>query len=134
MEGWESEREAALAVLREDARQGRDSRFGGSVLMDALLDDRDLDAAWREASGGADDRQRQQLADLSRTTRPADALAVYLRMVEQLKEPTGDRVYERMALLLRGARDCHRALDTLGVPPRHRATRCVLALRDRPPG
>ncbi|MER5960552.1 hypothetical protein [Streptomyces longhuiensis] len=35
-------------------------------------------------------------------------------MVEQVKEPTGDRVYERMALLLRGARDCHRALDTVG--------------------
>ncbi|MFD4714225.1 SWIM zinc finger domain-containing protein [Streptomyces sp. NPDC058430] len=112
--GWESEREAALAVLREDARQGRSGQFGGSVLMDALLDDGDLDAAWREASSGADDRQWQQLADLSRMTRPADALAVYLRMVEQLKEPTGDRVYERMALLLQGARDCHRALDTVG--------------------
>ncbi|MFB8000299.1 SWIM zinc finger domain-containing protein [Streptomyces sp. NPDC056002] len=111
--GWESEREAALALLREDARQGR-GRGGGLVLLDALLDDEDLDAAWREASSGADDRQWQQLADLSRTTRPADALAVYLRLVEQVKEPTGDRAYERMALLLQRARDCHRALDTLG--------------------
>ncbi|WP_432182807.1 hypothetical protein [Streptomyces sp. NBC_00063] len=113
--GWETEREAALALLREDPRQERGGRrFGGSVLMDALLDDEDLDAAWREAPGGADDRQWQQLADLSRTTRPADALAVYLRMVEQVKEPTGDRAYERMALLLQGARDCHQALDTMG--------------------
>ncbi|MEU2262063.1 hypothetical protein ABZ557_17710 [Streptomyces sp. NPDC019645] len=54
-----------------------------------------------------------RLADLSREARPADALAVYLRLVEQLKGPTGDRVYERMARLLLGARDCHRALGTL---------------------
>ncbi|MCX4516001.1 hypothetical protein OHA27_38535 [Streptomyces sp. NBC_01619] len=110
---WGSEREAALTILREDARQGRSGRYGGSVLMDALLDDQDVDAAWREASGGAGDRQWQQLADLSREARPADALTVYLRLVEQLKEPTGDRVYEHMARLLLGARDCHRALDTL---------------------
>ncbi|MEV1069773.1 SWIM zinc finger family protein [Streptomyces sp. NPDC050263] len=111
-DGWETEREAALAVLREDARTGRGGGYGGPGLVDALLDDGDLDAAWREAAGGADDRQWQQLADLSRETRPADALAVYLRLVEPLKEPTGDRVYERMARLLLGARACHRVLGT----------------------
>ncbi|MFD4589064.1 hypothetical protein [Streptomyces sp. NPDC058434] len=110
---WESEREAALAVLREDARQGSGGGYRGPVLLDALLDDDDLDAAWREAAGGADDRQWQQLADLSREVRPAEALAVYLRLIDQVKEPTGDRAYERMATLLQGARDCHRALDTL---------------------
>ncbi|MFD7779030.1 SWIM zinc finger domain-containing protein [Streptomyces sp. NPDC059753] len=124
VDGWESEREAALALLREDACQGSGDRVGGSVLMDALLDDEDLDAAWREATSGANDRQWQQLADLSRTTRPADALAVYLRLVEQAKEPTGDRAYERMALLLHRARDCHRALDTMGEFPTY-----VCALR-----
>ncbi|MFJ2478209.1 SWIM zinc finger domain-containing protein [Streptomyces sp. NPDC087659] len=107
---WESEREAALAILREDARKGS---YGGPVLMDALLDDDDVDAAWLEAAGGADDRQWQRLADLSREARPADALAVYLRLVEQLKGSTGDRVYEHMARLLLGARDCHRVLGTL---------------------
>jgi hypothetical protein len=29
-----------------------------------------------------------------------------------LKEPTGDRVYEHLARLLLGARDCHRVLGT----------------------
>ncbi|MDW4910657.1 hypothetical protein RB628_36380 [Streptomyces sp. ADMS] len=109
---WETEREAALAVLRDDARRERGGWYAGPVLIDALLDDGDLDAAWREAADRADDRQWQQLADLSCEARPADALAVYLRLVEPLKEPTGDRVYERLARLLSGARGCHRALGT----------------------
>ncbi|MFG2638822.1 hypothetical protein ACGFX8_34620 [Streptomyces sp. NPDC048362] len=105
---WEVERAAALATLEEDARR----EHGGSVLIDALLDDGDLDAAWREASCRADDRQRERLADLSRETRPAEALGVYLRLVERSKEPTGDRAYEHLARLLLGARDCHRVLGT----------------------
>ncbi|MCT9005728.1 SWIM zinc finger family protein [Streptomyces rhizosphaerihabitans] len=109
---WETERAAALAALREDAPQERSGWHRGPVLIDALLDDGDLDTAWREASGRADDRQWQQLADLSRETRPADALGVYLRLVELLKEPTGERVYERLARLLLDVRSCHRALGT----------------------
>ncbi|GDY79924.1 hypothetical protein SAV31267_094090 [Streptomyces avermitilis] len=86
---WETERAAALAALREGTRQERGGWHRGPVLIDALLDDGDLDTAWREAADRADDRQWQQLADLSRETRPADALAVYLRLVELLKGPTG---------------------------------------------
>jgi uncharacterized Zn finger protein len=71
-----------------------------------------VDTAWREAAGLADDRQWEHLADLSRETRPAKALGVYLRLVERLKEPTGDRAYEHLARLLLGVRDCHRALGT----------------------
>ncbi|MFF1628298.1 SWIM zinc finger domain-containing protein [Streptomyces sp. NPDC058272] len=109
---WETERGAALAALREDARREHGGWYRGSVLIDALLDDGDLDAAWREAVGRADDRQWRHLADLSRETRPADALTVYLRLIEPLKEPTGDHVYERMAQLLLDARTCHRVLGT----------------------
>ncbi|MCM2579418.1 SWIM zinc finger family protein [Streptomyces meridianus] len=109
---WEAERAAALATLEEGARRERGGRYGGPVLIDALLDDGDLDAAWREAPGRADDRQWAQLADLSRETRPAEALGVYLRLVERSKEPTGDRAYEHLARLLQGVRDCHRALRT----------------------
>ncbi|WP_329050289.1 SWIM zinc finger family protein [Streptomyces violaceus] len=109
---WEAERVAALPALREDARRERGGWYGGPVLIDALLDDGDVDAAWREAVGLADDRQWEQLADLSRETHPAEALAVYMRLVERLKEPTGDRAYEHLARLLLGARDCHRALGT----------------------
>ncbi|MET9833430.1 DUF6880 family protein [Streptomyces sp. NPDC006385] len=109
---WEADRRAALAILREDARRERGGWYGGHVLIDVLLDDGDLDAAWREAADRADDRQWEQLADLSREARPAEALGVYLRLVERSKEPTGDRAYERLARLLLGARDCHRALGT----------------------
>lgn len=107
---WKDECEAARAVLRQDARAGH--RDGGSALLDALLDDGDLDAAWREAAAGADDRQWRRLADLSRATRPADALAVYLRLADALRRPTGDRAYERLAGLLLDVRACHRALGT----------------------
>ncbi|MEU5080171.1 MULTISPECIES: SWIM zinc finger family protein [Streptomyces] len=108
---WAAERAAALAALDEDARRDH-GRYGGPVLIDALLDDGDLDAAWREAAGRADDRQWERLAGLSRETRPAEALGVYLRLVERSKEPTGERAYEHLARLLTGARDCHRALGT----------------------
>ncbi|GGZ01617.1 hypothetical protein [Streptomyces poonensis] len=54
----------------------------------------------------------EQLADLSRETRPAGALALYLRLVEPLKELTGGRVHERMAQLLLDARTCRRAQRT----------------------
>ncbi|MCX2922852.1 SWIM zinc finger family protein [Streptomyces sp. NEAU-W12] len=113
-DSWEAERGAALDLLEEDARRERGGRYGGPVLIDALLDDGDLDAAWREAAGRADDRQWAHLADLSRETRPAEALGVYLRLIERSKEPTGDRAYEHLARLLQAARDCHRALGTEG--------------------
>ncbi|WP_459248509.1 SWIM zinc finger family protein [Streptomyces youssoufiensis] len=109
---WEAERAAALVILAEEARRERGGRYGGPVLIDALLDDGDLDAAWREAVDHADDRQWAQLADLSGETRPADALGVYLRLIEQSKGPTGDRAYEHLARLLQAARNCHRALGT----------------------
>ncbi len=109
---WEAERAAALATLEKDARRERGGRYGGPVLIDALLDDGDLDAAWQEAAGRADDRQWGRLADLSRETHPTWALGVYLRLVERSKEPTGDRAYEHLAGLLLAVRDCHRALGT----------------------
>ncbi|MFE9449520.1 SWIM zinc finger domain-containing protein [Streptomyces sp. NPDC006739] len=112
VECWEGERASALATLAEDARRERGGWYGGPVLIDALLDDGDLDAAWRDAAGRADDRQWERLADLSCETRPGEALDVYRRLVEGAKEPTGDRAYERLARLLLGARDCHRALGT----------------------
>ncbi|MEU6771401.1 hypothetical protein [Streptomyces sp. NPDC046759] len=69
-------------------------------------------SGWCDSAGRADDRQWEQLAGLSRQTRPAEALGVYLRLVDRAKEPTGDRAYEHLARLLLGARECHRALGT----------------------
>src|SRR6266571_2880832 len=100
---WPAEREEALALLRQDAR-GPIPRmpwaWQGAVLVDALTDDGDLDAAWTAAKDLATEQQWLRLADISITSRPADALAVYLRAIEPMKTMTGDSTYRRMASLL----------------------------------
>ncbi|WP_081240380.1 SWIM zinc finger family protein [Streptomyces viridosporus] len=108
---WPTERENALALLRADA--GRSGRRGGSVLVDVLLDDQDVDAAWQAAAEtGAHDDRWLTLADRSRTARPADALTVYRRLAEPLTGQTGNAVYERLVGLLLSMRDCHHRLGT----------------------
>ncbi|HEY3867622.1 MAG TPA: SWIM zinc finger family protein [Actinocrinis sp.] len=116
---WTAERESALALLRDDARR---LRFrvpwawgGGPVLVDALLDDGDLDAAWivAETTAATTGDQWVRLADASAGARPADALAAYLRVVESLKQSTGNDTYQRIATLLLAARACHESLGTV---------------------
>ncbi|MGJ5832841.1 SWIM zinc finger family protein [Streptomyces ossamyceticus] len=112
-ECWPTEREAALALLRADAVRRREGWYGGPVLVDVLLDDKDTDAAWQAATDtGADDRQWLSLADQSRADRPADARGVYLRLTEPLLKQTGNDVYEQLVGLLLSIRDCHRSLGT----------------------
>ncbi|MFF6809071.1 SWIM zinc finger domain-containing protein [Streptomyces sp. NPDC012403] len=112
-DSWPAEREGALALLRADAERPRRSWYDGPVLVDALLDDKDVDAAWQAAAQtGAHDRQWLTLADQARATRPADALGVYLRLAEPLTKETGNRVYEQLVGLLLSIRDCHRHLGT----------------------
>ncbi|MGI5227795.1 SWIM zinc finger family protein [Actinoallomurus sp. CA-142502] len=98
---WDGERTAALDVLGD-----------GPLLVDALIDDGDTDAAWRAAEEGAGDRQWLALADLTRDDRPADALTVYRRAIESRSRLTGDGNYREIARLLRSARDCHERLGT----------------------
>jgi uncharacterized Zn finger protein len=109
---WDAERGPALERLREDARRQRGWDWSGPVLVDALTDDGDLDAALTAARDAATDDQRIRLADALAETRPADALALYLRAIEPMKTMTGDPVYRRMASLLLSARACHQALGT----------------------
>ncbi|MGW3265508.1 SWIM zinc finger family protein [Streptomyces sp. NPDC001056] len=47
---WPAERAGALALLRADAERRQQGWYGGSVLVDALLDDKDVDAAWQAAT------------------------------------------------------------------------------------
>ncbi|MFJ6981814.1 MULTISPECIES: SWIM zinc finger domain-containing protein [unclassified Streptomyces] len=108
---WTAEREKALALLRDGAE--RTDTFGHRVLVDALLDDKDIDAAWQAAhEHGAHDDQWLTLADQSRPNRPADTLAVYLRLSARLARETGNRAYEQLVSLLLNIRDCHRHLGT----------------------
>ncbi|MFF8995166.1 SWIM zinc finger domain-containing protein [Streptomyces sp. NPDC014983] len=110
---WPAERAGALALLRADAERRQQGWYGGSVLVDALLDDKDVDAAWQAATQtGAHDRQWLALADQARADRPADALGVYLRLAEPLTKQTGNAVYEQLVALQLSMRDCHRRLGT----------------------
>jgi hypothetical protein len=91
---WEpAERADAVRRLRADAAATKVSQWVGPVLVDALVDDGELDAAWTAAADGANQAQRLRLADASAGYRPADALAVYLKAVEALTDQTGNDVY-----------------------------------------
>ncbi|MER7461591.1 hypothetical protein [Streptomyces sp. NPDC097981] len=113
---WEgAERTGALEVLKAVSNPKKGRWYDGSPLVDALIDDNDLQAAWQAATDGyADQRQWLALADRIRDRQPADAVAVYLRWIEPLRKQTGDHTYERLAELLLSARACHRALGTEG--------------------
>ncbi|HEX3517038.1 MAG TPA: hypothetical protein VHT26_23860 [Trebonia sp.] len=109
---WPVERPKALAELAKDAKIRPAWSWNSAVLIDALLDDGDLDAAWIAADSGATQDQRIRLADVSIAARPADALTVYLKAITPLTAQTGDKVYDQMARLLLSARACHEALGT----------------------
>ncbi|MER6466702.1 DUF6880 family protein [Streptomyces sp. NPDC001228] len=117
---WEEERDAALELLRGNGHHGG---FGRSsrLLVDVLLDEGEVDAAWEAAAGHADDRQLRTLADRMRDQRPADALAVYLRLLEPLKQSTKDEAYQEITRLLRSIRACHHRLGTPDEFSRHMA-------------
>ncbi|MDX3864808.1 SWIM zinc finger family protein [Streptomyces europaeiscabiei] len=126
---WPAEREGALAVLRADAERQQQGRYGGSVLVDALLDDKDGAAAWQAAvETGAHDRQWLTLADQVRPDRPADALDIYLRLAEPLSTQTGNTVYQQLVALLLSIRDCH---DRLGTPDMFTAYAAALRASQR---
>jgi uncharacterized Zn finger protein len=113
---WPAERANALNLLRADAERirGHASRaWAGPVLVDVLLAEGDVDAAWAAAEGAATQEQWLRLADAAAETRPADALAVYLKAIKPLRAQTGNNVYERIASLLLSARACHQALGTV---------------------
>lgn len=102
---WSVERDAARAVLqRTDERE----------FVRALLDEGDVDAAWAAAHGaslGTDLGLR--LAEARGTTRPDDALAVYLRVADEVLAGKADRrTYRQAVKILKRAR---KAADTAGL-------------------
>lgn len=115
---WPAERERARRLLRADAERARFQLprgwAEGPVLIDALLDDGDAFDAWAAAAGhrAVTPEQWLRLADAVAADRPADALEVYRRAIDQLRTMTGNDVYHRLAGLLLRARDCHQALGT----------------------
>jgi uncharacterized Zn finger protein len=118
---WDGEREIALELLRKDAAAAAQRRppwspvewAGPVVLVDALIDDGDLAAAWKAAQGIASEAQWVELANASIADRPADALAVYVKAIQRLSENSGNPVYHQIAAHLLSARACHEALGTM---------------------
>jgi len=115
---WPAERERARRLLLADAERARFQLprgwAAGPVLIDVLLDDGDAGDAWAAATGNraVTPEQWLRLADAVAADRPADALEVYRRAIDQLRTMTGNDVYHRLASLLLRARDCHQALGT----------------------
>ena len=99
LHAWELERDAARLALRERDR---------GELVDALLEDGDVDGAWMAAAedpawdpGRA---RRARLAEAREPARPDEALACYLRLVDEELVHTGRPAYRRAVSILKRAR------------------------------
>lgn len=114
---WDAVREPAFGLLRKDAAAMRGKTlwgpWAGPVLIDALIDEGDLDAAWTHAREIASEPQRIRLANASASSRPGDALAIYVKVIEGLTQKTGDAVYRAIATHLLAVRACHEALGSM---------------------
>ena len=115
---WPQTRQWAVGLLRADAnaaaRSGRQPSWPPTapVLIDVLIAAGEAAAAWEAAPGIASEDQWLRLADLVAASRPADALAVYLRQIESLRDQSSPVAYQRMVRLLTAARGCHGLLGT----------------------
>jgi hypothetical protein len=131
---WPAERPGARAVLA-------DRDLGG--LVDALLADGEPVAAWQvtldNPGWDAGEHRWMRLAEAREPSRPADALAVYLRLADAALETTGRAAYTRAAAILkraaRAASSCDRQAafaDHLGhLRETHRRRPTLIAIFDK---
>ncbi len=99
MGAWDTERDAARLALRE-----RD--LGG--LVDALLDEGDVEGAWSASHEDADWDpglpRRLRLAEAREAQRPEQALPWYMLVADEMLLETGRRAYARAVPVLKHAR------------------------------
>jgi uncharacterized Zn finger protein len=118
---WDSERSSARSVLEAED-------LGG--LVDALLVDREPEAAWRVTDDHPDwdpgQRRWKRLAESRESTHPADAMVVYFKLADVELETTGRTAYTRAAALLKEARRAADAADR-----RQQFSEHVTALREK---
>ena len=117
---WPGEREPALAGLRDAiGRQRRQTatsrspwhRPDGSTLVEILLSEDDIDAAWKAAETyGCRPDLELQLAKRRADEYPSDALAVYRRHLDRALEPAKDHAYAEVVRLLTLMRPLHQRL------------------------
>jgi hypothetical protein len=108
LDAWPLERDAARATLQRADPRG---------FVDALLGDGEIELAWSAAAAvppdalGADLWLR--LAESSERERPADALAVYQRIADEVLERADRRAYRSAVQILKRARAAAQAAGAL---------------------
>ncbi|MFI6981555.1 SWIM zinc finger domain-containing protein [Embleya sp. NPDC050154] len=102
----------ALQALRDAAEQPQTRARAAQALIDILLTEDRFTEAWHAAETlGATRTQWLNLADACRTTRPDDALEIYLREATALIKTTTKHAYAQAADLLARARDTAQATN-----------------------
>ena len=134
LEAWPLEQAAARATLQRADVPG---------LVDALLDDGDVDLAWTAAVAAPQDAVGfnlwLRLAETSQQDRPADALAVYQRLADEVLERAERRAYRSAAWILQRAQAAAQAADMLDeftdylarLRERHRRRPTLIAILDK---
>ena len=106
---WPLEQDAARATLQRADPRG---------FVDALLGDGDVQLAWSAAAAAPQDAIGSdlllRLAESSERDRPADALAVYQRVADEVLERADRRAYDSASRILQRARGAAQAAGELG--------------------
>ena len=117
-------RDEALEYLKERAaRAPKDEPGGerlscGSLIVEILLKEKNVDAAWSEAQiGGCGDETRLKLARAREAGHPADAIRIYQQFAEQVVQGGGDYEYRAAVRYLHRAADI---ITRLGQPKKFR--------------
>ena len=108
LEAWPLEQDAARATLQRADVRG---------FVDALLGDDEVELAWSAAAAAPQDALGSdlwlRLAENSERERPADALAVYQRIADEVLEKADRRAYRSAARILQRARAAEQAAGEL---------------------
>ena len=118
---WPDEREPALTGLRDAIERQRSQmatsrspwqRADGGILVEILLFEDDVDAAWTTAEAyGCRPDLELQLAKRRADQHPADALALYRDHLDRALGPAKDHAYAEVVRLLTLMRPLHQRLD-----------------------
>jgi uncharacterized Zn finger protein len=134
LDAWPIERDAARELLR-----ARDP----GALVDALLSDGEPELAWQTASMLPDDdigpQRLLRLAESREATRPAEALAAYWRVADEVLQTTDRRAYAHAIRILQRARAAAQGAgeleafsdDIAQLRERHRRRPTLVAMLDK---
>jgi hypothetical protein len=131
------------AAMRAEARAVLGARDPGG-LVDVLLDDGEPDAAWtratREPLGWEVGEHRwKRLAEARAVTHPADAMAVWFRLVDEVLTTADKRAYQSAVRYLKAAKKAATAADAMvefevrvaGLRETHRRRPSLITLLDK---